>query len=81
LTLPAISLSFTLARLFLEWNRSRIKKSRQNKMLERIPIAKVCQLLRKLALNPTLEQSASCRPAGKLLIHSWVAEADVPFLF
>jgi len=35
-----------LARLSLERNRSSDRKSRQNKMLERILIAKVYQLLR-----------------------------------
>jgi len=39
-----------LARLSLERNRSSDKKSRQIKMLERILIAKVFQLLRKSAL-------------------------------
>jgi len=36
----------SLARFPLERNRSSEKKSRQIKMLERILIAKVCQLLR-----------------------------------
>jgi hypothetical protein len=35
-----------LARFPLEWNRSSDKKSRQTNTLERILVAKVCQLLR-----------------------------------
>ena len=44
-----------LARLSLERNCSSDKRSRQNKMLERIPIAKLCQLLRsEFALRVSL---------------------------
>jgi len=46
--------------LSLERNRSSDKKSRQIKSLERILIAKVCQLLRKFALAAQSGHYADC---------------------